>query len=166
MLPNRIVRCLLISLTLILAVAPFATVSAEGQPLHFPLYFTSPTTVTGVCSFDVLVESTMDKGHMSVHTQDSTTRSILSGVLKLTITNLENEKSMEWVNPAQCTFVNNSDGSGSTSCHGPSSWWPQMPGLPPFALVKGSYSFSYDTSGNITDYKVTGTVFTVCEALK
>jgi len=168
MLPNRFVRCILISLTLILAVAPFATVSAEGKPLHFPLYFTSPTTVTGVCPFDVLLESTMDKGHMSVHTEDGTTRSILSGVLKLKITNLANEKSMEWNNPAQCTFVNNSDGSGSTSCHGPSSWWPPMPevGLPPFAFVKGTVSFSWDAKGKLTDYKVVGTVLDVCVALQ
>ena len=127
MLPNRIVRWLLISLTLILAVAPFATASADGKPIHFPLYFTSPTTVTGVCPFDVLLESTMDKGHMTVHTKDGTTRSILNGVLKLKATNLANENSIEWNNPAQCVFVNNSDGSGSTDCHGPSSWWPPMP---------------------------------------
>ncbi len=167
MLPNRIVRWMLFSLPLLLAFAPVATASAEGKPVKQPFPFGPPMTVTGVCTFPVYWESTMDKGHMVTSTKDGVTRSILNGVLKLKATNLDNGKSIEWVNSAQCIFVDYGDGSGSTDCHGPSSViaMPELQ-LPSFAFVKGTVSYSWDAKGELTDYKVVGTVLDVCAALQ
>jgi hypothetical protein len=166
MLPNRFVRWMFVCLAFVLAVAPVATASAQGKPVKQPFPFGPPQTIS-VCGFDVLLESTMDKGHMMTSTKDGVTRSILNGVLKLTATNTVNGKSIDWVNPAQCTFVNYSDGSGSTTCHGPSSLYgmPDLP-LPAFAFIKGTVSFSWDATGELTDYKVVGTVLDVCAALQ
>ena len=168
MLSNRCAQWLLIGLALLLAFAPFTRASAEGgqPPIHIPLPFESPMTLTGACPFDVLVEATMDKGHLTIFTKTDTTRAILSGVLKLKVSNPANGKFIEWVNAGPCTFVNNSDGSGSTTCHGPFSWWTPAQDLPPFAFIKGTYAYNYNAANQITDFKLAGNVLDVCDVLK
>jgi hypothetical protein len=64
---------------------------------------------------------TADKGHMTIFTRKGATRNVITGVLKLTLTNTTTGKSREVVNSAQVTQVGYADGSWTSDVHGPST---------------------------------------------
>jgi hypothetical protein len=165
MLPNRVVRWMLVSLTLLLAFAPFATASAGGKPVRGPVPLDSPRLITGACAFSVLLEATDYNVYFKMFTYGSTTRFLVTGASKARLTNVDTGKSLDVMFNAQVTELDNSDGSFTVAVHGPGVYVNLPgPGLPPLAYLRGNGSSTW-VDGIPTNVQYTGNLQDLCAAL-
>jgi hypothetical protein len=117
-----------LSLILILLVGSFAfvTAAAADKPTRTPLP-ASDVTLSGICSFDVAVHFLVNKEHAITFSDGST---IIQGALKVRLTNLSNQKSINLNAPGPFKIASD----GTFKATGPFIFfWPpgaQGPGTP------------------------------------
>jgi hypothetical protein len=132
--------------------------------------FTIPAGPTA-CSFDVLVEPLSNKEKQTTfYDQAGNTRvSIISGGLKVRLTNLSNGKTSD-LNISGPTLLDfRADGSIGVVTGGPVLWWFFEPGVAPgqpnLGLYHGRTVSEFDTSGNYHFLKARGHVEDLCVSL-
>ena len=165
MIMNRFARCIMIGLMLLLAFGPTATASAGGKPVRIRIPFGPPSTVSGVCEFDVTWEALSDNMYLTIFTEEDATRFLITGVLMSRFTNVITGKSVDLNTSAQMTQVVYNDGYFESTLEGPfiGAW--DFPGNPPFAYVKGRQFERYDPEGNLIKATQSGQVQDVCAML-
>jgi hypothetical protein len=162
---KHLVRGIVITLAVGLALASVMAVSAEGKPVRVRAPFV-PFTVSGACEFDVYWDALVDKGYFTIITEPAATRYLLTGIFKSRFTNLVTGKSVDLTTSAQMTQVFYDDGSFEVVMQGPFIGWFGYPGNPPLAYVKGRQSLRYDAAGNIVAATQNGLVQDVCVMLR
>jgi hypothetical protein len=156
---------LLSALLVALAVAP---VAAGTKPLRVTHSSQPDAVIDDQCAFPVL--SHIDGGEIITTFFDragNPDRQI--GVFPgntLTLTNLDNRKSITVVSTGAYHAQVNPDGSGSFSSSGPGPVIPNpITGEPGIWYLRGRLSLSFDADGNETSASVVGTLVDLCAAL-
>jgi hypothetical protein len=119
-------------------------------------------TVSGACSFDVYVDLLANKEYNTtlVDQAGNPTAIITTGVLKVSLTNLDNGKSIDLNISGPGKLVTNPDGSLTQTTHGPWLWFFSPGVLPDFSprmfFISGQMVAQFDASGNQTGLQIIG----------
>ena len=100
--------------------------------------------------------------------QDGTTSFYVSGVLKVRLTNMATDTSIDVNISGPLRLVNNSDGTVSQVSQGRSLWAFEpgiAPDLPRLALISGRVVSSFDAGGQFIFQSVSGNVQDLCAVL-
>ena len=143
----------------------FASTASADKPVREFLPI-EDLTLTGVCSFDVGIEVTANNEFITTFSDG---RQLITGALKVRVTNLTSEESFDLNIPGPGFFIPNPDGSVTTEAHGPWLLWffpgDLGPGSPGQLFVnKGHIVFTSGPGGTTID-KQTGSQTDICAAL-
>ncbi len=130
----------------------------------------SPFTLSGVCSFDVHIDFLANKEYATILVDHAgnPTAILTTGVLKVSLTNLSNGKSLDLNISGPGRSVTNPDGSATLTSWGPWLWF-----IPPLLgfntqlfFMAGQGIAQFDSNGTLTSFQVVGgTTRDLCAAL-
>src|SRR5262245_9237548 len=119
-------------------------------------------TISGACPFDVYLDLLANKEYITtlVDQAGNPTAIITTGVLKISLTNVDNHKSIDLNISGPGKVVTHPDGSLTQTTYGPWLWF-FFPGvLPNFSprmfFIKGQMVAQFDASGNQTGLEIIG----------
>jgi hypothetical protein len=159
--PFQARRRLSVALLAVLLVAALAPGAASAtQPVRIPLPGTDPFVYSGLCDFDVLVETIKEKATLKEWTDDDgSVRLTFTGQIQQRVTNLESGASLDLSlsGPGHIRFA--PDGS-LIEARGTGRWGIGISGAEPGLFVaSGNFTLSYETlaeflssaRGHVTD---------------
>jgi hypothetical protein len=144
----------------------FASTALADKPIKEPLP-APDLTLEDVCSFDVLVQATVNKEFIKTF---SNGRQLITGAFRVRVTNLDSDASLDLNIPGPGVFVEHPDGSATLESHGPWLLWffpdDLGPGSPGQLFVNnGNFVQTFHADGSITIDKQTGSQTDICAAL-
>jgi len=158
---RRIYRFLIIGFTLLLALAPLSTVSA--QPPIRETYLFEPFTIEGKCDFPVYWEMTTQNSYINVFSTPNGDFTLVTGLSRSTMTNISTGKSIEFLIAGNMEWFNTEDGSFVGVMNGPHiNFFYVLPGL---TYIQGNQMIKFDPEGNLVENKITGKVTDMCALL-
>ena len=158
-------RLVVVLLSVVLALL-FTSAASADKPIKEPLP-AEDLTLEDVCSFDVLVEITVNKEFIKTF---SNGRQLITGAFRARVTNLDSEASLDLNIPGPGAFVENPDGSATLISHGPWLLWffpgDLGPGSPGQLFVNnGNFVQTFHADGRVTIDKQTGSQTDICAAV-
>jgi hypothetical protein len=132
----------------------------------------SPFTLSGVCSFDVHIDFLANKEYATILVDHAgnPTAILTTGVLKVSLTNLSNGKSLDLNISGPGRSVTNPDGSATLTSWGPWLWFIAPGDLPNYSprmfFISGQMVAQFNSDGHLTALQIIGgTTQDMCVAL-